>query len=152
MGRVMGVWGTIPSCAAGSDDNFLTGCGVAGSAGRRVSTLLIVPRTWRDRLILLAAAVVPGVIALSGRVRMLVRLSGAPQHLQLAGPAGPVLVPAEQSDRLFQIALPSGAVIADARVGRQPQHGDGSPATRRSLTPANSPKTTPWMDVNPNRR
>jgi sugar lactone lactonase YvrE len=56
----------------------------------------------------------------TGRVRTLVRLPGAPRHLQLAGPAGPILVPAEQVDQLFQVALPSGAVIADIRVGRQP--------------------------------
>jgi DNA-binding beta-propeller fold protein YncE len=56
----------------------------------------------------------------TGRVRMLVRLPGAPRHVQLAGPTGPVLIPAEQSDQLLQVALPSGAVIADTRVGRQP--------------------------------
>jgi sugar lactone lactonase YvrE len=56
----------------------------------------------------------------TGRVRMLVRLPAAPRHLQLAGPAGPVLVPAEQADQLFQVALPGGTVIADTRVGRQP--------------------------------
>jgi len=56
----------------------------------------------------------------TGRVRRLVRLPGAPRHLQLAGPAGPVLVPAEQAGQLFQVALPGGAVIADTQVGRQP--------------------------------
>jgi DNA-binding beta-propeller fold protein YncE len=56
----------------------------------------------------------------TGRVRMLVRLPGAARHLQLAGPAGPVLVPAERADRLFQVALPGGTVIASTRVGRQP--------------------------------
>jgi hypothetical protein len=56
----------------------------------------------------------------TGRVRVVVRLPGAPRHLQLAGPAGPVLAPAEQVGRLFQIALPEGRVVADTRVGRQP--------------------------------
>ena len=56
----------------------------------------------------------------TGRVRKLVRLPGAPRHLQLAGPAGPVLAPAEQAGRLFQVALPGGTVTADTRVGRQP--------------------------------
>jgi sugar lactone lactonase YvrE len=56
----------------------------------------------------------------TGRVRTVVRLPGAPRHLQLAGPAGPVLVPAEQAGRLFQVTLPGGTVIADTRVGRQP--------------------------------
>jgi hypothetical protein len=60
------------------------------------------------------------VSAVTGRVRKVVRLPGAPRHLQLAGPAGPVLVPAEQGGRLFQVALPSGTVVADTRVGRQP--------------------------------
>ena len=60
------------------------------------------------------------VSAVTGRVRKVVRLPGAPRHLQLAGPAGPVLVPAEQVGRLFQVALPSGTVVADTRVGRQP--------------------------------
>lgn len=56
----------------------------------------------------------------TGRVRMVVRLPSGPRHLQLAGPAGPVLVPAEKVGQLFQIALPSGKVIADTRVGHQP--------------------------------
>jgi DNA-binding beta-propeller fold protein YncE len=56
----------------------------------------------------------------TGRVRSLVRLTGAPRHLQLAGPAGPVLVPAEQTGQLIQVALPGGTVIAATKVGRQP--------------------------------
>jgi sugar lactone lactonase YvrE len=56
----------------------------------------------------------------TGRVRKVVRLPGAPRHLQLAGPAGPVLVPAEKIGQLFQLALPSGKVVADTHVGRQP--------------------------------
>jgi sugar lactone lactonase YvrE len=56
----------------------------------------------------------------TGRVQRLARLPGAPRHLQLAGPAGPVLVPAEQIGQLLQVAIPSGKVIADTQVGRQP--------------------------------
>jgi hypothetical protein len=56
----------------------------------------------------------------TARVRKVVRLPGAPRHLQLAGQAGLVLAPAEQADELFQIALPGGTVIAGTRVGRQP--------------------------------
>jgi DNA-binding beta-propeller fold protein YncE len=56
----------------------------------------------------------------TGRVRKVVRLPGAPRHLQLAGPAGPVLVPAEKIGQLFQLALPGGEVVADTHVGRQP--------------------------------
>jgi len=66
----------------------------------------------------------PDAVALvnvrTGRVRRMVRLPGAPRHLQLAGPAGPVLVPAEQIGQLIQLALPGGQVVADTRVGRQP--------------------------------
>jgi hypothetical protein len=60
------------------------------------------------------------VSAMTGRVQRVVRLPGAPRHLQLAGPRGPVLVPAEQVGRLFQVALPGGQVVADTKVGRQP--------------------------------
>ncbi len=60
------------------------------------------------------------VSAMTGRVQRVVRLPGAPRHLQLAGPRGPVLVPAEQAGRLFQVVLPGGQVVADTKVGRQP--------------------------------
>jgi DNA-binding beta-propeller fold protein YncE len=66
----------------------------------------------------------PDAVALvnvaTGRVRTVIRLPGAPRHLQLAGPAGPVLVPAEQIGHLFQLALPGGEVVADTKVGHQP--------------------------------
>jgi sugar lactone lactonase YvrE len=65
----------------------------------------------------------------TGRERKLVRLPGAPRHLQLGGPAGPVLVPAEQVRRLFQVALPSGAVVADTPVGRQPHDAAAAGST-----------------------
>ena len=66
----------------------------------------------------------PDAVALvdvtTGRVRKIVRLPGAPRHLQLAGPAGPVLVPAEQADQLIQLTLPGGKVVTDTQVGHQP--------------------------------
>jgi DNA-binding beta-propeller fold protein YncE len=66
----------------------------------------------------------PDAVALAdtsaGRIRKMVRLSGAARHLQLAGPSGPVLVPDEEADRLLQIALPSGTLVANTKVGRQP--------------------------------
>lgn len=46
--------------------------------------------------------------------------AGSPRHLQLARPGGPVLVPAEGTDRLYQVALPDGALVGDVGVGRQP--------------------------------
>ena len=58
--------------------------------------------------------------AATGRERRIIGLPGAPRHLELAGPAGPVLASLENADRLAQIALPGGAVTADTRVGRHP--------------------------------
>lgn len=46
--------------------------------------------------------------------------AGSPRHLQLARPGGPVLVPAEGTDRLYQVALPGGDLVGDVGVGRQP--------------------------------
>ena len=68
------------------------------------------------------------VNAATGRERRMVRLPGAPRHLELAGPAGPVLAPLEDADRLAQIALPGGAVTVDTPVGRHPHDAaaDGS--------------------------
>lgn len=60
------------------------------------------------------------VSTVTGRERTLVRLAGAPRHLQLAGPAGPVLVPLEDANRLVQLALPGGAVMASTLVGHHP--------------------------------
>jgi hypothetical protein len=60
------------------------------------------------------------VAAATGRERRVIRLPGAPRHLELAGPAGPLLVPLEDADRLAEIALPRGTIISDTRVGRHP--------------------------------
>lgn len=46
--------------------------------------------------------------------------AGSPRHLQLARAGGPVLVPAEGTDRLYQIGLPDGLLVSDVGVGRQP--------------------------------
>ncbi|MDE3205255.1 MAG: YncE family protein [Acidobacteriota bacterium] len=65
----------------------------------------------------------PGVDLLDARTATLekfVALGGEARHLQLGGPAGPLLVPAESDDRLYELALPSGAVEAAVPVGRQP--------------------------------
>jgi DNA-binding beta-propeller fold protein YncE len=59
------------------------------------------------------------VDARSGKVERTVRVPGAARHLQLAAPGGPVLVPAEDADRLARVALPGGAVTS-APTGRQP--------------------------------
>ena len=56
----------------------------------------------------------------TGRERQFIRLAGAARHLELAGPAGPLLVPLENNGELVQLALPGGAVIGDTRVGQHP--------------------------------
>jgi DNA-binding beta-propeller fold protein YncE len=55
----------------------------------------------------------------SGRVRTRVPLPGAPRHLSLAGPGGPVLVPTEPGDALSRVALPGGTIDSVA-VGSFP--------------------------------
>ncbi len=69
--------------------------------------------------------------AATGVVRQMVATTGAPRHLSLAGPDGPVLVPLEGSDELLEISLDDGAILSTATgVGRQPhdavQTSDGT--------------------------
>lgn len=66
------------------------------------------------------------VDAATGQERARIPLAGAARHLQLAAPGGPVLVPSEGNDRLYQVGLPAGAVLSDRGVGRQPH--DAAPA------------------------
>jgi DNA-binding beta-propeller fold protein YncE len=81
----------------------------------------------------LAADAVTGVVAValrdpdrlalvdgrSGDVVRRVKLPGAPRHLQLAQPGGPVLVPDETGNALTRVALPGGATDT-VKVGRSP--------------------------------
>ena len=53
-------------------------------------------------------------------------LVGAARHLRVAAAGGPLLVPAEQRNRLDQLSLPDGRVLARTTVGRQPH--DVTPA------------------------
>ena len=69
--------------------------------------------------------------AATGAVRQMVSTTGAPRHLSLSGPDGPVLVPLEGSDELLEISLADGAILSTATgVGRQPhdavQTSDGT--------------------------
>jgi DNA-binding beta-propeller fold protein YncE len=73
--------------------------------------LLAVGLTRPDRLALMDGR--------SGRVVRRVPLPGAPRHLQLARNGGPVLVPAEDVDRLITVDLPRGAARY-VHVGDQP--------------------------------
>ena len=52
-------------------------------------------------------------------VRRSVALPGHARHLQLAGPGGPVLVPAEDADELVTVDLSTGATVA-TKVGTSP--------------------------------
>jgi hypothetical protein len=63
------------------------------------------------------------------RVVRRVRLPESPRHLQLAGPGGPVLVPAERADALVEVSLPDGR-LCTTRVGRFPH--DAARARRRT--------------------
>jgi len=52
--------------------------------------------------------------------RRAVVLPGSARHLALAGSDGPLLIPDESDDRLLEVALPTGVVLASIPVGRQP--------------------------------
>lgn len=55
----------------------------------------------------------------TGAVLRSVPLPGHARHLQMGGPGGPVLVPAEDSDTFLQVSLPDGVVTA-TEVGEYP--------------------------------
>ena len=61
----------------------------------------------------------------TGRVVRRVPLPGAPRHLALQRPGGPVLVPTEPADELTTVALPGGATRS-LRVGRYPHDATAS--------------------------
>ncbi len=86
---------------------------------------------WDTATATLAVAVrAPDAVALvdgaTGTERARIPLAGAARHLELEAPGGPVLVPSEGNDRLYRLALPSGAVTSETAVGRQPH--DAAPA------------------------
>ncbi len=59
--------------------------------------------------------------AATGALRQTVPTRGAARHLSLAGPDGPVLVPLESSNELWELDLADGRVTSTAAgVGRQP--------------------------------
>jgi DNA-binding beta-propeller fold protein YncE len=76
----------------------------------------------------------PGQLALidggSGEVIRNVELPESPRHLGLAGPGGPVLVPAEDSDTLVQVGLPGGEILSETSVGSNPHDADAAPNGR----------------------
>lgn len=66
----------------------------------------------------------------TGQVLREVPLPGHVRHLELEAPGGPVLVPAENSDLLLRVALPSGAVLGRTKVGRYPHAATAAPDGR----------------------
>ena len=71
----------------------------------------------------------------NGEVRREVPMPGSLRHLQLQAPGGPVLVAAESSNELLQVALPSGEVISRVGVGKFPH--DATATAGGSIVVAN---------------
>src|SRR5215210_3157663 len=66
----------------------------------------------------------------SGETVRKVELPESARHLDLAGPGGPVLVPAEGSDSLVQVALPDGKITSETPVGDFPHAAAAAPSGR----------------------
>ncbi len=66
----------------------------------------------------------------SGETVREVGLPESARHLDLAGPGGPVLVPAEGSDSLVQVGLPDGEILGEAPVGDFPHAAAAAPGGR----------------------
>ena len=81
-----------------------------------VTKTLVVAMRNPDRLALLDPQ--------SLNVRRLIPLPGSVRHLQLAAPGGPVLVPVETANELFDVPLPDGPATVTT-VGRQPHDATG---------------------------
>ena len=62
----------------------------------------------------------------SGEVLRRVQLPDSARHLQIAGPGGPVLVPAERADSLVQVGLPDGDIVGETPVGDFPHDAAAS--------------------------
>jgi DNA-binding beta-propeller fold protein YncE len=82
-----------------------------------VTGLLAVGLAGPDRLALVDGG--------SGRVVRRIPLPAAPRHLALAGPGGPVLVPAERANALVRVSLPGGRAETTP-VGRTPHDAAAS--------------------------
>jgi len=66
----------------------------------------------------------------SGETVRKVGLPESARHLDLAGPGGPVLVPAEGSDSLVQVGLPEGEILSETQVGDFPHAAAAAPSGR----------------------
>jgi DNA-binding beta-propeller fold protein YncE len=66
----------------------------------------------------------------TGETLRRVELPESARHLDLAGPGGPVLVPAEGSDSLVQVSLPEGEITSETPVGDFPHAAAAAPNGR----------------------
>ena len=66
----------------------------------------------------------------SGETVLRVDLPESARHLGLAGPGGPVLVPAEGSDSFVRIGLPEGEILGETPVGDFPHNAAAAPDGR----------------------
>jgi DNA-binding beta-propeller fold protein YncE len=66
----------------------------------------------------------------SGETVRKVELPESARHLDLAGAGGPLLVPAEGSDSLVQVALPDGEITSETPVGDFPHAATAAPNGR----------------------
>lgn len=66
----------------------------------------------------------------SGETVRRVELPESARHLGLAGPGGPVLVPAEGSDSFVRVGLPGGEILGETPVGDFPHNAAATPDGR----------------------
>lgn len=66
----------------------------------------------------------------SGETVRKVELPESARHLGLAGPGGPVLVPAEGSDSFVRVGLPGGEILSETPVGDFPHNAAATPDGR----------------------
>ena len=101
IGQVIGVGDTPEGLVVDDDPGGAGGPALAVVALRRPDSLALVD---------LAAPHTVKLIATPGRAR----------HLRLEAPTGPLLLPGEDVNKLFELALPSGRVTAEFVTRRQP--------------------------------
>jgi DNA-binding beta-propeller fold protein YncE len=94
--------------------------GHAIAVGRGAEGVAADPVTGRVAVALRKPARLAIVDGRSGRLVRVLRLPGAARHLALARPGGPLLVPAEDANRLLAVDLRTARVIGSTAVGRQP--------------------------------
>src|SRR5205823_14839722 len=90
------------------------------SIGHGAEGVAVDPVTRRVAVALRRPARLAIVDGRSGHLVRVLRLPGAARHLALARPGGPLLVPAEDADRLLAVDLRSGRVLSSTPVRPQP--------------------------------